>query len=363
MLRAGLALSLVVSFAMHAFAAEDASKPKLRPLLERPKQLVEKLRSLVPMESNPSPQAAQDRPNAVPSPPAEAAPKAERRVESRKRIVVNLRYGPAADLGRAITDLLQRERSSAKEEITIVPDAIGNRLLISATPPLIAEITQLVEQLDTKPPSVVVRLTIAELRRPADQGDAGGIDLTERSGSTAGKAASTKKQDISKVATSREDAEKLIDSLQRAAGIKFLGQAHIVAVDNQAAFVQVGERAPRATRLPGRSEGAPGAGGPTSVTYQDSGLIVGVTPRISPDDSVTLNVDVEKSNMPPESDEGTTTTRSNLGAFRAPRMETTSIQTTVSIPAGQALILGGLATRSAEGRSQLLVIVVPQVLR
>jgi hypothetical protein len=75
------------------------------------------------------------------------------------------------------------------------------------------------------------------------------------------------------------------------------------------------------------------------------GLILGVTPRISPDGMVVMEVDAEKSEVGPEA-EGIPVSISATGeVIRSPRIDITTAQTTVSAANGQTIVLGGLITK------------------
>jgi type II secretory pathway component GspD/PulD (secretin) len=76
------------------------------------------------------------------------------------------------------------------------------------------------------------------------------------------------------------------------------------------------------------------------------GLILGVTPRISPDGTVVMEIDAEKSTLGPES-QGIPISATNDGTIiRAPTIETTRAQSTVSAASGETIVLGGLITKN-----------------
>jgi len=118
-------------------------------------------------------------------------------------------------------------------------------------------------------------------------------------------------------------------------------------------------------------------------------LILGVTPRISPDGLVVMEIDAEKSELGPES-EGIPISVSATGdVLRSPRINVTLAQTTVSALSGQTIVLGGLLFTSKtdvsrrvplladipilgnlfrydstiKRRSELLIIMTPRVVR
>ncbi len=118
-----------------------------------------------------------------------------------------------------------------------------------------------------------------------------------------------------------------------------LSRPQIMTLDNQSAYVQVGERVPTITGTQLNQTGQV-----NNVTLEDVGLILGVTPRISPDNLVVMEVDAQKSALGPEA-EGIPVSISATGeVVRQPRIEITQAQTTVSALSGQTIVIGGLIT-------------------
>jgi hypothetical protein len=80
------------------------------------------------------------------------------------------------------------------------------------------------------------------------------------------------------------------------------------------------------------------------VALENVGLILGVTPRISPEGMVVMEIDAEKSDVGPEI-EGIPVSVSSQGqVIRSPRVNITTAQTTVSAASGQTIVIGGLIT-------------------
>ena len=109
-------------------------------------------------------------------------------VRQRETIVVKLRNAPALDVANAINAFLQGQRDLLQidpelvsttelleREIIVVPEAISNSLLISATPRYFEEIQELVAQLDQTPPQVVIQAMLVEV--VLDNTDEFGVEL------------------------------------------------------------------------------------------------------------------------------------------------------------------------------------------
>ncbi|MGI9458334.1 MAG: secretin N-terminal domain-containing protein, partial [Aeoliella sp.] len=98
-------------------------------------------------------------------------------VRARRTEVYRLKNSPAEDVAIAINQKLtsEREIESAAElalgpfeqierEVVIVPELVSNSLIVSANPEQFDDISQLIEQLDARPPMVMIQVLIAEVR-------------------------------------------------------------------------------------------------------------------------------------------------------------------------------------------------------
>ena len=295
----------------------------------------------------------------------------------------------------------------------MVPEPVGNRLIVSATPRYFDEITQLIEKLDEPPPQVVIQVLIAEILLndrdelgfelglqdsvlfdrsllgdllttidTAQASDPNGIltstqeiiqaaSLTPgfnfnsqdlgNSGSQTSLATGKKLggQSLTSFAIGRSNDKAgfgglvlsassqnisiLIRALQENRELHILSRPVVRTLDNQPAFIQVGQRVPRIVgstiSLNGQSN---------AIDQENVGLILGVTPRISPDGNVVMEVDAEKSKVGPE-DEGIPVAVSVDGTIiRSPRVDTITAQTTVSVADGETVVLGGMISTEKE---------------
>ncbi|MBL8890884.1 MAG: hypothetical protein JNL67_12965 [Planctomycetaceae bacterium] len=345
----------------------------------------------------------------------------------RQTVVYHLKNAPARDISAAINQFLvnQRQLNQAapgstnpyqqlEQEVIIVPEPVGNRLILSATSRYFDEVSKLIQKLDEAPPQVMIQVLIAEVAlNSADEfgielglqdtvlfdrsllGDllttvnstttstpAGVVTVTEEiiqaasnqpgfnfnstgplgnSGSQRALANSktTGGQGISNFAVGRVNNElgfgglvlsasgrnvsALLRALQESRRLEILSRPQIRSLDNQPAYIQVGQKVPRITGSVVNQNGQT-----NTVDLENVGLILGVTPRISPDGMVVMEVDAEKSQLGAEID-GIPITVSNDGTIiRSPRIETTTAQTTVSAASGETIVLGGLISKSQQ---------------
>ena len=387
--------------------------------------------------------------------------------QQRTNKVYRLRNAPALDVAQAVNEFLRSERivqlaspgsnnpfQQIETEVVVVPEPVGNSLLISATPRFFDEIMELVEDLDEQPAQVQIQVILAEVELGTlneigvevglqdsllfDRGLLGDLVTTTETISTstaAGVVTNTNQviqaasntpgfnfnnnpvgnsgsdqslatagavagQALSHFAVGRvnsevgygglvlsassENVSVLIRALHQSRRVDVLSRPHIMTLDNQPAFIQVGQRVPRITGSTINQVGQV-----NNVELEDVGLILGVTPRISPEGMVVMEVDAEKSDVGPES-EGIPVSISAAGEIvRSPRVNIAMAQTTVSAASGQTVIIGGLITSrtvsitrrvpwlsdvpllgelfkydgSDNRRTELLIILTPHVIR
>ena len=106
--------------------------------------------------------------------------------------------------------------------------------------------------------------------------------------------------------------------------------------------MQVGKRVPRIVGSTINQIGQQNA-----IVLENVGLILGVTPRISPDGRVVMEVDAEKSEVGPI-DQGIPVTTVNNTVIKSPEILLTTAQTTVSAVDGETIIIGGLITKTRQ---------------
>jgi len=117
--------------------------------------------------SKPAPAPGQP---ALPMPAPKAAPP-----EPRTRLAIRLSYCPAVNAAKALEEFLDgdeksrraREHAPTANRAIFVPEPLTNSLLISTTPQMADPLTELIAHLDAQPPTVMIKVCIAELLAPA----------------------------------------------------------------------------------------------------------------------------------------------------------------------------------------------------
>ncbi|MBN8628366.1 MAG: hypothetical protein J0M17_23040, partial [Planctomycetes bacterium] len=97
-------------------------------------------------------------------------------VRQRQSVVYRLKNAPATDVAQAINEFLRSEREvqqvqpgllspfeQIEREVVVVPEPVSNSLIVSSTPRYFEEIAKLVEDIDKRPPMVMIQVLIAEV--------------------------------------------------------------------------------------------------------------------------------------------------------------------------------------------------------
>ena len=263
------------------------------------------------------------------------------KVEPRESTVCRVRNQPAVDVASAINEFLRSERGAQpaakpEGEAVIVAEPISNSLIIGATPQMLHDVLELVEALDRS--SAMVRLEV--LLVEVALGDEAKKEPSELV-----------------LKASAESMDAAIEALKKRGELTVLARPQIMTLDNQPAFLQIGQRVPRITGANVSSRGRT-----NSVTFEDMGLSLGLTPRIDAEKGlVTMEIDFEKSHLGPEEEGAPLATSPDGEQIRLPRVETVTAQATVKGRSGQALMLGGLVHESEFGWRELSIILTPHI--
>ena len=139
-----------------------------------------------------------------------------------------------------------------------------------------------------------------------------------------------------------ENVSALIRALAENHKTEVLERPQVTMMDNQPGNVQVGQRVPTITSVNTNTL----TGNSNAVSYQNVGVLLGITPRISPDGMVTMLVDAEKSLLEPEANGIPIYSGPTGQVIRSPIIDSTVAQTTVSAMDGQTIVIAGLITKN-----------------
>ncbi len=227
---------------------------------------------------------------------------------------------------------------------TIVPSVPTNSLIIRTAPPNFPLLRETIEQLDTRPPQVLLEVAVAEIT--LGRGEDFGIDWMARGGSTTARLGNPDVADstnplgdflVKVISLERVDVRALLRMLASRSDVKVLSTPQILAVNNREARILVGNKVPfvASTRL-GNDVAID-----RTIQYQDVGTNLIIIPTINSDDYVTVEVLQEVSTL---------TTQTIQAALNAPVISTREAATHAIIRNGQTVVIGGLIGNSTEVR-------------
>lgn len=233
-------------------------------------------------------------------------------------------------------------------DVTIVPDPRANSLLIRANRADFDLIQSAVQQIDVRPPQVLIEVMIVEARR--DRSFSLGVDAsvaqqkiarTENStigGSFTPGNAGLGDFTLKVMGVSGIDVDATISAAVGRGDVKILSRPAVLTANDEQAEVVVGSQRPFVQVS--RALPTEDAVRDQVVQYKDVGTKLTVRPTISIDGTVQLNVTQEVSNATTET------------AFNAPVISTRSIRTDLLAQDGQTIVLGGLTDREHQVQSE-----------
>lgn len=256
----------------------------------------------------------------------------------------------------------------ADREVDVIPEVVSNSLIISATPEYLPEIMAVVRRLDRRPPMVKVKMLIAEvdLNSLEEFGVEVGVQdslvfdrgLLPFATSTAadnplfretlagqgltsfgtGLASSDNGVGGLVLSAGSESINILVRALQSRSVLRVLSKPTLVTLENLQGRVAVGQQIPRITAS---SQNQLGGGIVNSVEDVDVGVIVEMTPRVSPDGMIVMAVDVTKSSLAIGGDGVVVSVNDGVAVEQFP-INNTSAQTTIMARSGQTVVFSGL---------------------
>jgi hypothetical protein len=203
-------------------------------------------------------------------------------------------------------------------EIQAGPPGTSNCLLINAPPAVFDDVMKTLEQLDRRPHSVAVEVFVLELpTKKADDKD--------------------KQPDEKDFSGAIDDVSKRLDTMLKKGQVAGFKRIQLSTLEGQVGLLMLGENKPYAM-------------GTNTTVYRNVGTQVKVTPQVTADGSVTLDLIVQDSRGR-DSTTGTGTTE----------FITTSLTSKISVAPGKAALAKDAKVTSKEGQGETLIVVGARV--
>jgi general secretion pathway protein D len=223
--------------------------------------------------------------------------------------------------------------------IRINADETNNALVILATPQQYARVQEALGQLDLQPLEVFLEAAIAEVTLGNKLQY--GVQYFAQSGSNQLALSSGASSDIAPAfpgfsyLLTTSNIKIVLDGLSNITHVEVLSSPQLLVLNNQTATLQVGDEVPVITQqaVSTSQDGAPLV---NTVQYQNTGIILKVTPRVNRGGEVMMDITQEVSDV-------VASTTSNIGS---PTIQQRKISSSVVIQDGETVALGGLITKN-----------------
>ncbi|GJQ30308.1 MAG: hypothetical protein HBSAPP03_21920 [Phycisphaerae bacterium] len=280
----------------------------------------------------------------------------------RERRVYQLRNAKAKEIETTLKSYFQGEADKERltlgtervgslmrrleEEVTVVGDESSNKLVISTSPRYMDTVLKIVNELDQTPPQVMIQVLLAEVTvdsgeqwgMDAKAGPFGGDKLTI--GHTAQGVGVATALGVPNLSVTSADFGVLIRALELQGKLEILSNPQVLANNNKKATIKVVDD----IGLAGQTQRGFGSDTIVStVERQDVGIILNVTPAISADGFVRMEISPEISSLT------TRTTQINRDQT-APIITKRTVDTVVTVKDGQSVVIGGLIQTTDESR-------------
>lgn len=252
-----------------------------------------------------------------------------------------------------VTDIADNSSASngAPEPVMkIVADETKNSLLIMANDRDYQRVLRVVQGLDVVASQVLIEAVIAEVSLNDDLqfglqwqfAKNGTPTATFSNALTGGVAASFPGFNY---AVNTANIAATLSALNALTHVNIISTPSLMVLDNKTARLQIGDQVPITTQTATSTVTAQTAI-VNSITMQDTGVILSVTPRINESGRVQLDIEQEVSSV-------VKTTTSNIDS---PTIQQRRVKTTVVVSDGEVLALGGMIQDSANKSSNQLPI-------
>lgn len=281
--------------------------------------------------------------------------------------LVTLNNAKAVDLAQVINSLLERQITAGTEEsgnesvlsrdIKVVADPATNSLVVTARPDEFETLSEIIERLDIVRKQVFIEALILEVNSEStmdfgiswalggNYGDItglGGVNLSDSSITLSNRMASlpsgvslgTIFRDAFSVGGTSYNIQSILNASQGNSDVEVLSTPQLLTLDNEEASVDVVDNIPytKESTASNTSEFTT-----QTMDYKDVGVKLKITPRISDDGSLRLEVEQEVSRVTQS-----LVTLSSGDQIVAPTTRKRTIKSTIRLLDGQTAVIGGL---------------------
>jgi general secretion pathway protein D len=300
----------------------------------------------------------------------------------------------SAALSSAFADAAAGGGAALLPGVRITADTADNSLLVYASAESYQIVERALQQIDRPKAQVAIDVTIAEvtLNDQLNYGVqyylANHINMFSGGLTNTGQAlANTDASSGFNVIVGKSALPHVIlSALHQLTDVRILSNPSLVVVDNQEATLEVGDQVPvstgSATVLSTNNAVV------NTIDYKNTGIILDVIPRVSPDNTIQLDISQEISNVV-ESATTSSPNSSSISNAPTPTISERKVKSQITVASGQMVLLAGLVaetqTKTREGipvldqlpvvggafgstgkqrqRTELIILIKPRIIR
>jgi general secretion pathway protein D len=240
---------------------------------------------------------------------------------------------PAQPVASSTT--VSQSLSLGDEQVRIGVDKDTNTLIVFASPGRWQQIQRILTEIDRTPRQVLIEASILEVTLSKDFQF--GVDWAVFSGDFAISSINNNSGNVGPSAPGLsitflgDDIEAAVSALGARTAVEVISAPKIIALDNRTARLQIGDQVPVVTQS-SQSRNDSDAALINTVDYRSTGVILTVTPRVTGEDQLTLEVSQEVSSV----------ARTVTSGIDSPTIQQRRFESALVLHDGAVVALGGL---------------------
>jgi general secretion pathway protein D len=224
---------------------------------------------------------------------------------------------------------------SVLQGVQVRADSGTNSLVVMARPEAYAIVEAAIRRLDILPTQVLIEATIAEVG--LNDALRYGVRWYFQQGNHGVSLGDSAPLPGFNYVFNVPQGKIVVNALEKVTDVEVISSPALTVLDNETANLKVGDQVPVATRS-ARSVTNPDAPVVNDIELRDTGIILTVTPRVNASGLVMLDISQEVSDVVPTATSG----------IDSPTIRQRKINSSVAVPSGAEIVLGGLISTSKQ---------------
>jgi len=231
---------------------------------------------------------------------------------------------------------------SGLDDVGFIADEDRNALIIMATPEQYKQIERVINKLDVSPNQVLVEASIIEVSLTDEfsfglewyfRNSSGGKTGTAQLDLGAAGVAAIVPGFSYSIIDSADRIAMALNALASDTKVRVISSPSLMVLDNKTATITVGDQVPiRTSETVSQSTSGNAPVITSTIQFRDTGVSLEVTPRVNNTGKVIMDIHQEVSSV----------NRTTTSSIDSPTINKREIKTSVAVPSGDTIVLGGL---------------------